>query len=87
MQVVHSNLITREIQHQIYFARGQKVMLDSELAELYKVPTKQLNLAVKRNIPRFPSDFMFQLTENEYDSLRFQIETIEIGGIYSSYRN
>jgi phage regulator Rha-like protein len=54
-------------------------MLDSDLAELYGVETKQLNLAVKRNIDRFPYDFMFQLSEVEYDSLRFQIETLKIG--------
>ena len=50
-------------------------MLDKDLAELYKVPTKSLNLAVKRNIKRFPEDFMFQLTKAELESLRFQIET------------
>lgn len=50
-------------------------MLDSDLAKLYGVPTKSLNLAVKRNIERFPSDFMFQLTQSEADSLRFQFET------------
>ena len=50
-------------------------MLDRDLAALYETETKALNLAVKRNIQRFPSDFMFQLTKEEYDSLRFQIET------------
>ena len=50
-------------------------MLDKDLADLYEVPTKSLNLAVKRNIKRFPKDFMFQLTKEEFESLRFQFET------------
>ena len=63
------------IQTKIYEVRGQKVMLDYDLAELYEVLTKNLNLAVKRNLKRFPSDFMFQLTKTEWESLRLQIET------------
>ena len=55
--------------------REFQVMLDSDLAELYEVPTKALNQAVKRNIERFPDDFMFQLTEKEFESLRSQIVT------------
>lgn len=55
-------------------------MQDRDLAELYGVPTKQLNLAVKRNLKRFPSDFMFQLTEKELKILRFQNETSSWGG-------
>ena len=62
-----------EIQRKIYEIRGQKVMLDSDLAELYEVPTHRLNEAVKRNIRRFPSDFMFQLTGVEWEDLRSQI--------------
>jgi hypothetical protein len=53
------------IQKKIYEVRGHKVMLDFDLAELYKVPTKTLNQAVKRNLDRFPVDFMFQLTNLE----------------------
>jgi hypothetical protein len=64
-----------KIQTKIYDIRGQKVMLDFELAELYEVETKNLNLAVKRNLKRFPPDFMFQLSEPEWKSLRLQIET------------
>ncbi|HLN73936.1 MAG TPA: ORF6N domain-containing protein [Prolixibacteraceae bacterium] len=64
-----------KIQTKIYDIRGQKVMLDYDLAELYEVETKNLNLSVKRNINRFPSDFMFQLTNLEWQSLRLQIET------------
>lgn len=52
-------------------------MLDKDLAALYETETKALNLAVKRNIKRFPKDFMFQLTKEEYETLRFQIETLE----------
>ena len=56
-----------------------KIMLDKDLAELYHVTTGNLNKAVKRNIRRFPSDFMFQLTKDEWDSLRFQFGIIENG--------
>ena len=64
-----------KIQTKIYEIRGQKVMLDFDLAELYEVETKNLNLAVKRNLKRFPLDFMFQLSVSEWKSLRLQIET------------
>lgn len=63
------------IQQKIYEIRGQKVMLDFDLAELYRVETKVLNQAVKRNIERFPKDFMFQLKKGEWDFLRSQIVT------------
>lgn len=63
------------MQNLIHNIRGQKVMLDSDLAMLYGVLTKNLNKAVKRNVQRFPEDFMFQLTEEEYESLRFQFGT------------
>lgn len=63
------------IQNKIYEIRGQKVMLDHDLAEMYQIETKNLNLAVKRNIIRFPEDFMFQLTFNEWETLRLQFET------------
>ncbi len=69
--------IIKSIQNRIYELRGERVMLDRDLAALYEIETKSLNLAVKRNIKRFPEDFMFQLTKEEYDSLRFQIETLE----------
>ena len=65
------------IQNKIYEIRGQRVMLDRDLAELYGVETKALNKAVKRNSERFPERFMFQLTKEE--SLRFQIETNVLG--------
>ena len=60
------------IERRILLIRGHKVMLDSDLAELYEVPTKRLNEAVKRNLKRFPEDFMFQLAEEEVDILKFQ---------------
>ena len=69
--------VIKSIQNRIYELRGQRVMLDKDLAALYEVPTKSLNLSVKRNIERFPDDFMFQLTKGEYEILRFQIETSE----------
>ena len=61
------------IQNKIYEVRGQKVMLDFDLAELYGSETKRLNEAVRRNLKRFPSDFMFELTKEEFESLRSQI--------------
>jgi ORF6N domain len=61
------------IEGKILLIRGRKVMLDRDLAELYGVETFNLNKAAKRNIDRFPSDFMFQLTSEEADALRFQI--------------
>lgn len=63
------------IENKIYIIRGQKVMLDKDLAWLYEVETRILNQAVKRNIERFPEDFMFQLTKEEWDNLRFQFGT------------
>lgn len=63
------------IENKIYEIRGQKVMLDFDLAALYEVQTKALNQAVKRNVIRFPEDFMFRLTVNEWDLMRSQIVT------------
>ena len=74
------------IQSKIYAIRGQRVMLDRDLANLYQVTTGNLNKAVKRNIRRFPPDFMFQLSKDEWDSLRFQNGIIETGrGKYTKY--
>jgi phage regulator Rha-like protein len=67
------------IEKQIFLIRGQKVMLDSHLALLYGVSTKRLNEQVRRNISRFPDDFMFQLTQAEYELLRSQIATSKYG--------
>jgi hypothetical protein len=65
------------LQSKIHDIRGQKVMLDYDLATLYELETRVLNQAVKRNIKRFPSDFMFQLSEDEYSSLRSQIVILD----------
>ena len=76
----------QNIQNLIYEVRGVKVMLDKDLAGLYHVTTGNLNKAVKRNIRRFPSDFMFQLTKEEWDSLRFRIGILEVGrGKYTKF--
>jgi len=76
----------QKVQHKIYEIRNQKVMLDFDLSELYDVETKVLNQAVKRNIERFPVDFMFQITKSEFDSLRSQFVTLENGkGQHSKY--
>lgn len=64
----------------IYLIRGEKVMLDRDLAELYGVETKQLKRAVRRNEKRFPVDFMFELTREEFDHSRSQIDTSSWGG-------
>jgi hypothetical protein len=74
----HMNLSV--IQNKIYEIRGYKVMLDFDLAEIYGTNTKVLNQSVKRNIKRFPSDFMFQLTNKEFTNLRSQIATSRWGG-------
>ncbi|MDR1810030.1 MAG: ORF6N domain-containing protein [Prevotella sp.] len=68
------------IQSKIYEIRGYKVMLDFDLAEIYRVETKNLKRAVRHNIARFPSDFMFELTKEEYDFLRCNFCTLEKGG-------
>jgi hypothetical protein len=73
------------IQNKIYEIRGQKVMLDFDLAALYEVETKRLKEAVKRNINRFPPDFMFQLRKNEFESLRSQIATSKREGHDTSH--
>jgi len=73
-----ANQLTK-IKKMIYEIRGHKVMLDSDLAGLYEIETKSLNRAVKRNAERFPDFFMFQLTEDEFNSLRYQIGTSNEG--------
>jgi len=70
----------QQIQSKIFEIRGHKVMLDNDLSDMYGVPTKVLNQAVKRNISRFPGDFMFQLTKEETQNLRSQFVTSSWGG-------
>jgi phage regulator Rha-like protein len=77
---------TRAIESRILTIRGQKVILDRDLAALYSVPTKVFNQAVKRNIRRFPGDFMFRLTVEEYKGLRSQFVTLKPGrGRHTKY--
>jgi phage regulator Rha-like protein len=74
------DIIPQEIiERKIFYIRGNKVMLDSDLASLYGVETKYLKRAVRRNIERFPADFMFRLTRPKYNSLRCQFGTLEKG--------
>jgi hypothetical protein len=70
----------QKILNRIYVIRGEKVMLDQDLAAMYAVETKQLKRQVKRNIDRFPKDFMFELTKKEFENLRSQISTSSWGG-------
>jgi hypothetical protein len=75
----HLQLTNDFITTKIHFLRGEKVLLDSDLAFLYGVEVKRLKEAVRRNIDRFPEDFMFQLAPEEWDSLRTQIATLKTG--------
>ena len=72
---------TEVIQHRIYEVRGIRVMLDRDLAELYGVETRVLNQAVRRNIDRFPEDFMFNLNKSEWVFLRSQFVTLKEGAL------
>ena len=72
-------LPVERIETRILTIRGHRVLLDADLAEMYGVPTKRLNEAVRRNLTRFPDDFMFQLTAEEVDSLRSQFATLKTG--------
>jgi hypothetical protein len=81
-KIENSTLLPDEvILNKIYFIRKQKVMLDKDLAELYGIDTKVLKQQVKRNIERFPDDFMFELTKEEFDNLRSQFVTSSWGGV------
>jgi hypothetical protein len=75
-----AHALTASIETRIFLIRGQKMMVDADLADLYRVPTKVFNQAVKRNLKRFPSDFMFRLTRKEMEILRSQIVTSSWGG-------
>lgn len=79
--VTNSKIIPNErIERRIFWLRGEKVMLDSDLAELYEVDTKMLKRSVRRNLERFPENFMFELTVKEWEVLRCQIGTSKRGG-------
>ncbi len=73
------NINDETILDQIFLVRGEKVMIDFHLADLYQVETKQLKRQVRRNLERFPADFMFELTQEEYNSLRSQFGTLKRG--------
>jgi len=76
-----TTVLIERITSKIYLIRGQKVMLDRDLAELYEVETSQLKRSVRRNIERFPKDFMFDLTKDEWRDLRCQFGTSSWGGV------
>ena len=76
---VRSVIIAESTERKIYMLRGQKVILDGDLAELYGVEVKQLKRQVRRNIDRFPADFMFQLSKDDLDSLRCHFGTLKRG--------
>ncbi len=81
MSKVNKMIVPEEIiMSKIYFVRNQKVMIDVDLAELYGVETRRLNERVKRNLIRFPSDFMFQLSQSEFNNLKSQFATSSWGG-------
>jgi len=75
----NSIVIQERIEKKIYLIRNQKVMIDEDLAELYNVSTGRLNEQVKRNLDRFPKNFMFQLSKTEYNTLRSQIAILKTG--------
>jgi phage regulator Rha-like protein len=81
-----TKLTTDQLGQLIYEIRGERVMLDSDLASIYGVETKALNRAVKRNLSRFPKDFVFQLSENEWKNLKYQIGTSSSNRKYQSLR-
>ena len=79
-QALQALVAEQKILNQIYVIRKQKVMLDEDLAKMYQVETKRLNEQVKRNLKRFPTDFMFTLTQKEFDNLKSQNATSSWGG-------
>ena len=81
IKATHSLIPTDRIEQRIYFLRGEKVMLSTDLASLYQVAPRVLVQAVKRNTERFPKDFMFQLTKDEFLNLKSQIVTSRWGGL------
>ncbi len=77
--------VIQSIQNRIYEIRGERVMLDRDLAALYEVETRVLNQSVKRHIKRFPADFMFRLTKEEWENLRLHMESLEKGMMSSQF--
>jgi hypothetical protein len=87
MRKPSNKLTTDQLGRLIYEIRGARVMLDSDLAAIYSVETKALNRAVKRNRDRFPKDFVFQLSEDEWKNLRYQIGTLKAGRVKPTLKN
>lgn len=83
--IMNTPIPAERIASKIYLIRGKKVMLDRDLSELYCVPTKVLNQAVRRNLARFPEDFMFQLNKEEFDNWRSQFVTSNSRGLETRY--
>jgi hypothetical protein len=79
-----STIPIERVESKILVIRGQRVMLDSDLAEIYGIETKNLNKAVKRNLSRFPEDFIFQLAKKEFENLKFQIGTSSAESTHST---
>jgi len=79
-QELQALVAEQKILNQIYVVHGQKIMIDEDLAEMYSVETRRLNEQVKRNIKRFPKDFMFALTQKEFEKLKSQNATSRWGG-------
>lgn len=77
--------IIQSLQNRIYQIRGQRVILDKDIAQLYEIETKVLNQSVRRNIDRFPEDFMFQLTNNELEKIRVQVK--DLNPVHQSLRS
>ena len=77
---MQQKLLDQKVEQNIFTIRGQKVMLDKELAELYDVSTANFNQAISRNLERFPKDFMFRLTKREFENLMFHFGTSSWGG-------
>ncbi len=80
MKTKSQTLTAELVEPLLHVLRGERVILDADLARIYGVPTKRLNEQVRRNVERFPLDFMFRLTQGEFDSLRSQIATLNAGG-------
>ncbi len=81
LEIMKGIVHIESIEKKIYFIRGERVMLSTDLAVLYEVEPRVLVQAVKRNIERFPEDFMFQLSKDEFDNLKSQIVTSSWGGL------
>jgi hypothetical protein len=81
MEAINKIVLKEEnIAGKIFLIRGERVMLDNDIAQIYEVTTSRLNEQVKRNIQRFPSDFMFEFTQEEFDNLKSQFATSSWGG-------